>query len=442
MRLKSARLAAAKKHPRRVLFSWRFLFCVVAAVDRELDAGDVRGFVGSEKQDALSDVLRLAEARQRSLHQEPLNHLLVLHQIDGHRRFNVARVNGVGANVVLRVIDGCRFRQHAHGAFAGGVRAGAAAACQAGDGGDVHNGSAASFDHMRDDVFLTEEDARHIDRHRALPALDGLIQEWNGVGDAGIVDENINLSELGDRRVDDGYPVLFGGNIMLEANRFSAERFDFLHDFLDFFFLEVGDDDLGAFFGEQKGVRFAHAACRACNDGYFAFESVHICILPVGFLGFSNSLLQVGNHFLVGMDQKIQLLRRKLRPQAIGQLQKSIYQPLLGGAPGFRDAKMHMPPILFADDPLDVAFVHELPAQVRNGRRGHAQLGRQLGGGSAALVSERLQDGVLRGRHVGILQLGVAVDNGLHMETDQLGQSVLLFQRTSPQAYWLRSFNG
>ncbi|MGU3470661.1 hypothetical protein ACLBWT_05795 [Paenibacillus sp. D51F] len=39
----------------------------------------------------------------------------------------------------------------------------------------------------------------------------------------------------------------------------------------------------------------------------------------------------------------------------------------------------------------------------------------------AALMGERLQDGVLKSRHVGILQLGVAVDNRLHMETDQLG---------------------
>ena len=85
----------------------------VAAVDRELGAGDVAGLVGGEEQDDRGDVVDRADPLERQVLVE--RRLGLVHALEpGHRRVDAARVHRVHPDAVAAEVDGGRLGQAPH----------------------------------------------------------------------------------------------------------------------------------------------------------------------------------------------------------------------------------------------------------------------------------------------------------------------------------------
>ena len=203
--------------------------------------------------------------------------------VGGHGGPDGAGVDGVDADVVAGEFYCGGLGEDADGAF-GGVVGGVALGDHAGDGGDVDDGAAAGSAHVGDDGFGAEEDAFGVDGHDSIPGFFGGFFEVVALDDAGVVDEDVDFAEVGEGGLDGAVPVGLDADVHFYEDGLAADVGDFFGDAEAVFDLDVGEDDFGAFVGEDAGFGGAHAAGGACDDGYFVLES-HFSPFGVGVGG-------------------------------------------------------------------------------------------------------------------------------------------------------------
>ena len=125
-------------------------------------------------------------------------------------------------------------------------------------------------DQGRDRVFDAEEHAGRVDRHDPVPGFGAVKILFGAAGDAGIVDQHIELAEMPRGGGHDGGPVLLFRHI----KRFEARRgADIISDFSAFVLQHVGDHHLGAFARKHARRGHSHPRCRAGDDCDLACKS-------------------------------------------------------------------------------------------------------------------------------------------------------------------------
>ena len=111
--------------------------------------------------------------------------------------------------------------------------------------------------------FHEQERRAQIGRHDRIPFLFGHVGEHPIAQDAGVVDEDVEVAELGDRRVDEALGTLPARHVVGVGDRMASQRTDLGSDLLGGSLIaalavvrpaEVVDDHLGALLGEQQRV--------------------------------------------------------------------------------------------------------------------------------------------------------------------------------------------
>ena len=101
-------------------------------------------------------------------------------------------------------------------AYGGDVRA----AAPAGTRRAVEDPAAAALlDHLSRRLAAAEEDAAKIDRMKALPALERLLDERRDLDRRGVVDHDVEAPELRDRRLDRGCDVRLARHVAVQCDR-------------------------------------------------------------------------------------------------------------------------------------------------------------------------------------------------------------------------------
>ena len=124
------------------------------------------------------------------------------------------------------------------------------------------------LDHVRGHELAAHVDRFEIDRDGAAPVLQRVVQDGPRRRiDGGVVDEDIDPAELGDRRPTTISPIaVIVGDIERVGMRRSAGRLDFGGDGLGCFGIALEQDDLGAFGGHLRGDRAAQALAGAGDE--------------------------------------------------------------------------------------------------------------------------------------------------------------------------------
>ena len=95
-----------------------------------------------------------------------------------------------------------------------------------------------------------------------------------GVGEAGGGEDDVEPAETIDGGLGEGFAGVFLRGVGFLVEGAAPQRFDGTDGFGGALCVDVGDGDVGAFFGEADGGGFAEAAGGAGNDGDLVFESV------------------------------------------------------------------------------------------------------------------------------------------------------------------------
>ena len=161
----------------------------------------------------------------------------------------------------------------------GGLRGGVGdtgVAAHAADGGDVDDGAAVGLFHVGQDFLHHIVHAVLIHLNDVIPPV--VLDAGDGavlVGDAGVVDQHVDLAEGVDGLLDDLLAVLIDAHVGGDGDDLHA-----LGGALGLHFLQLvqaaGDQNqIAALIGEDLGGALADAGVGAGDDGNFTFQTIH-----------------------------------------------------------------------------------------------------------------------------------------------------------------------
>ncbi len=168
-----------------------------------------------------------------------------------------------------------RLGQGTHPTLGSAVRGKVRLADDAVDGGKVDNRSAAGFLHQPDAFLTAEEDPVEIDRHGPPPFGERGVLDVLGDGDAGIVDQHIESPEALLDGGHDGGPVLRFRDVVTKRQCLAARLGDLRRRVAGQAFIDVGDDQPGAFRCKQQRRRPPEAESGPRNERCLAFDAAH-----------------------------------------------------------------------------------------------------------------------------------------------------------------------
>ena len=137
--------------------------------------------------------------------------------------------------------------------------------------------SATLLDHLLGDRLERKQQTLDIHRIDASVAFARDLDDGSEIKNPGVVDENVDAAELGNRSGDHGVDRGLIGDVELEAD---GVRSELRRDGLRALFIQIGDDDLCAFLHIAFRDRLADAAGRACDDGDLVVQ-FHDGFLPL-----------------------------------------------------------------------------------------------------------------------------------------------------------------
>src|SRR5712675_42670 len=196
---------------------------------------------------------------------------MLLRQLLENRGLGRGGGHGVDRDFVTGELLAERLCQCDQAGFRSRIMRGVGVAFLAGDRGDVDDAAVILPDHVRDDRLAADERPVEIDAQDLAPLIElGLPYRPVDAGNAGIVDENVDLAERLERRI----PRLFDrgeiGDIDLESRDRAA---DFFGGLIRERLVMIPDRDLCAGSNKALGDGPAKTLCAAGNDGAAA---VHI----------------------------------------------------------------------------------------------------------------------------------------------------------------------
>ena len=121
--------------------------------------------------------------------------------------------------------------------------------------------------HLPRGGLRAQERALQVDPQHPVEVLFGQVEELGGVDDAGVVDEDVDATEVRDGVVDQRFARGPVADVGLLVERIAAGGRDRLHDGTAADFVDVGDDDARTGLGEGAGAGRADALRCAGHDG-------------------------------------------------------------------------------------------------------------------------------------------------------------------------------
>lgn len=162
-----------------------------------------------------------------------------------------AGADGVAADALVCVHVGGVFGESDEGVLGAGVGHAGSAAVESSDGGGVDDVSSALGEHLWDDFSGEHHGAVEVDGHDFVPGFVGYFSDgFHVVHDSGVVDEDVDFSFFGDDFVDDGFYLLFVGDVGCVADDVSSVIFDFFYCLVESVFYQIDGVYNGAFLGE------------------------------------------------------------------------------------------------------------------------------------------------------------------------------------------------
>ena len=217
------------------------------------------------------------EARLRNLRQHEVD-VLLRHLVED-RGLRRRRRHRVDEDVVLREFLAERFCQRDQAGLRGRVMRGVGVAFLAGDGGDVDDAAVLLLQHRRHHRLAADEGPVEIDAQHLAPFLEvGFPHRLVDAGDAGIVDEDVDLAERLQRLVT---RLLDRGEIRHVDLEGRYRRADFLRGLFRKRQVVIPDRDLRARCDEALGDRAAKALRAAGDDGAAAVQIDLVHVVPL-----------------------------------------------------------------------------------------------------------------------------------------------------------------
>ena len=127
---------------------------------------------------------------------------------------------------------------------------------------------------MRDRFAREIENPLHIDVDHPVDLLVGRVGHGAGIGDAGIVDEDVERTETLDGLFHQLGSEFRFGNISGHDQR--ASGIEALRNLLAIGPVAAVEHDIRPFGGKGPGNPFADPARRTCDDGGLAFKTLHM----------------------------------------------------------------------------------------------------------------------------------------------------------------------
>ena len=118
------------------------------------------------------------------------------------------------------------------------------------DASDVDDASPALFEHGANDLLDAEISGSEVRLQHGVPVGAFHPHDELVAGDAGIVDQDVDLAELGDGRLDRGFNLLFVADIEGEGGCFAVCGGDLIHQLIQLVLIARGHCDRGACRGE------------------------------------------------------------------------------------------------------------------------------------------------------------------------------------------------
>src|SRR5262249_55957235 len=184
------------------------------------------------------------------------------------------RVHDVHADLVGAELTRHRPAHRDHRAFARVVDRQAGPRPHARGRRDVHEAPAALLAEDRHDVLRREKDRADVDRVDPLELLLGHLEErLVAMRPAGVVYDDVDAAERGERRADDRGPVGRDRDVGLDELRDATALADLGGNTLGAGDMDVVHDHLGAFLREALGGALAKAAAGASDDRYLVLQA-------------------------------------------------------------------------------------------------------------------------------------------------------------------------
>ncbi len=170
-----------------------------------------------------------------------------------HSGFDEARRNGVASNVA-----GANFARNGHGkpdqsCLRRRVIGLACLAHLAEDAGDVDDASPALLEHRAHDLLGAHISGSEISLQHRIPVGTLHPHDQLVARDAGVVDQDVDLAELGDRRLDGGLDLFLVVYVDGEGCGFAAGAANLIDQFVELFLIAGGD-------GHSRSRGWDHAA--------------------------------------------------------------------------------------------------------------------------------------------------------------------------------------
>ena len=243
-----------------------------AAVNVEDQTVDKVGCLGSEEHGWAAQILGFAPALGRGLGNDELVKRMTaaigldLAQGCGLRGGDVAGSDAVALDVVLAVLGGDVLGQHLQTALGSGVGGDSLAAQLAHHGADVDDLAAALLNHIGNDSLGDNEGGVQVNIDDLTELGSGHLDHRNALDDAGVVDQHIDVADLGGDLLDhliDGVLVGDVADIAVGVDAgFLVGGQALVHQLL----LDVVENDGGAAVGHSGGNGKADAVGCAGNE--------------------------------------------------------------------------------------------------------------------------------------------------------------------------------
>src|SRR3989441_3468835 len=264
-----------------------------AAVDEQLDAGDVAAVVRRQEQRGLRDLVRVAHPTQRNRPDhvllELLDLLLAQPQAVEARRVDRTRADRVDADLAGLEIDRPAPRERPHRRLGRAVHAEALEALGAGDRRVQDDRPAVPEERQR--LLHGEEQTLDVAAERRVEVLLGDRAQRRERAAAVIGEADVEPAFLSPHRLVQTVQVRELRHVALNAGGPLA---DLLHRGVELVRAAAGDEDVRAFLREPARGREADAAVATRDDGDFPFESIHerhSFLAASAALGFSRATL-------------------------------------------------------------------------------------------------------------------------------------------------------
>ena len=185
-------------------------------------------------------------------------------------------MDGVATDILRGVLDGRGLGERAHRTLGRAVGpAGQRAPEDSGDGRHVDDRAASGPAQRRQRLAGAEEHAQHIHPHDSFPEFLRGVLDLFVVGDASVVDQNVQAAEPALGRGHRVLPVGVAGNVEVDVDRLAAALGDAPLHRLSLVIQNVAEDHPCSLGDEQLGLEGSLASGAAGNQYYLTVQPAH-----------------------------------------------------------------------------------------------------------------------------------------------------------------------